>query len=233
MLKRGTLFTNTYALTHPSQPNYIRWFSSATNGVTTNNCLTTKINAPTIWSLLNSNGASMKWVSESLPAVGSTICDAYPYLKKHNPMPSFSTNPDYANQPLTYMDLQDTSTFNSLDNVVCITPNMLHDMHDGTIREGDDWLKTNFSKLIDWCITNNSIFVVYYDESETTNDNRIPVLMLGEHVKQNYSIDTYYDHYNWSLTVTSLFGVAKTAWQASSSAWNNINPRSEVTGWEN
>jgi len=105
-------------------------------------------------------------------------------------------------------------------------------MHDGSVRDGDDWLKANFSKLIDWCMTNNSIFVIYYDESEHTGDNRIPVIMLGEHVKQDYTIGTHYDHYNWSLTVTSLFGVAKTKWQANTDAWDNISPRSVVTGWE-
>lgn len=233
LVKRGTLFKNSYALTHPSQPNYIQWFSGQTNEIQTNNCINYRLKSPTMWNLLDAGGASMKWLSESLPAVGSTVCEAYPYVKKHNPMPSFATTPADANQPLTYINLQDTSTFNSLDNVICITPNMLHDMHDGTVREGDDWLKTNFSKLIDWCMTNNSIFVLYYDESETSADNRIPVVMVGEHVKQNYTIDTRYDHYNWSLTVTSLFGVAKTAWQANPSAWNNIEPRSEVTGWEN
>jgi acid phosphatase len=121
-----------------------------------------------MWNYLNSNGVSMKWVSEDLPAVGSTVCEAYPYVRKHNPMPSFSTIPAYANQPLTYMDLQDPSTFSSLDEVICISPNMLNDMHDGSVRDGDDWLRDNFSKLIDWCMTNNSIFVVYYDETQTS-----------------------------------------------------------------
>ena len=185
-----------------------------------------------MWNYLNSNGVSMKWVSEDLPAVGSTVCEAYPYVRKHNPMPSFSTIPAEANQPLTYMDLQDPSTFSSLDEVICISPNMLNDMHDGSVRDGDDWLKDNFSKLIDWCMTNNSIFVVYWDEDNKREGNRIPVVMLGEHVKQDHTVNTRYDHYNWSLTVTSLFGVPKTAWQASTEAWENISPKSVVTGWE-
>lgn len=87
-------------------------------------------------------------------------------------------------------------------------------------------------RVIDWCMINNSIFVVYFDESETASDNRLPVIMLGQHVKQNYLAPSHYDHYNWTLTVTSMFGVAKTAWQANPKAWVNISPRTEITGWE-
>lgn len=184
-----------------------------------------------MWSLLHSKGISMRWVSEGLPEVGSTVCEAYPYVKKHNPMPSFSQDSSYANRTLNYINLQDTSSFKNLAKVVCITPDMLHNMHDCTIRQGDDWLKANFSTLIDWCMTNNSIFVIYYDESETTADNKIPILMLGQQVKPNHKLSTHYDHYNWTLTVTSLFGIDKTIWQANPNAWKNINRRTEVSGW--
>src|SRR4051812_7633121 len=36
---RGTLFENTFALTHPSYPNYIRFFSGTSNNISTNNCI--------------------------------------------------------------------------------------------------------------------------------------------------------------------------------------------------
>jgi len=232
LIKRGTLFTNTYALTHPSQPNYIRFFSGAYNGITNDNCIITPLKTINMFSVLNEKGISMRWVNESLPYMGSTVCEAYPYVKKHNPMASFSQDSSYANKTFTYLKLQDTSTFRKLANVVCISPNMLHDMHDGTILQSDSWLRANFSKLIDWCMINNSIFVAYYDESETASDNRLPVIMLGQHVKQNYLATSHYDHYNWTLTVTSMFGVAKTAWQANPKAWVNISPRTEITGWE-
>src|SRR6266480_2142400 len=34
----GAVFSNSYAITHPSQPNYLALFSGSTQGVTSDNC---------------------------------------------------------------------------------------------------------------------------------------------------------------------------------------------------
>ena len=39
LAKKGTLFTSSYALTHPSYPNYIQFFAGDALGVTSNNCI--------------------------------------------------------------------------------------------------------------------------------------------------------------------------------------------------
>jgi len=38
LAKRGMLFTNSYGVTHPSQPNYLALFSGSTQGITSNTC---------------------------------------------------------------------------------------------------------------------------------------------------------------------------------------------------
>jgi acid phosphatase len=78
-------------------------------------------------------------------------------------------------------------------------------MHDGSVQQGDTWLKNNLSALADWCMANNSIFMVYFDESETEADNRIPVLAVGGPVKQGYQSARTYDHYSWSKTILRMF----------------------------
>ena len=59
-------------------------------------------------------------------------------------------------------------------------------MHDGTILQGDSWVKTYLSKLAEWCLTHSSVFVLYFDEDGKTENNRIPAIAVGQHVKANY-----------------------------------------------
>jgi acid phosphatase len=98
------------------------------------------------------------------------------------------------------------SDYSKLEDVVCISPNLINDMHDGTIKEGDEWLKEHLDPLVDWCLKNNSIFVLYWDESENESENRIPVIAVGEKVKANYRLSRYYNHYSWSKTISRIFG---------------------------
>ena len=70
---QGALFTQSYAITHPSQPNYLDIFSGFNQGVTDDSC-------PHYFStdnlglyLLNAS-LTFAGYSEGLPSVGSTVC---------------------------------------------------------------------------------------------------------------------------------------------------------------
>ncbi|WP_018616562.1 alkaline phosphatase family protein [Segetibacter koreensis] len=224
LITRGTLFTNTYGLTHPSYPNYIRFFSGQSNGVVDDNCISgSPFKTSTMYNSLKGKGVSFKWFSEGLPYAGSRTCSSGYYKEKHNPTTVFTQVPDTINQPITAMNLTDTSKYKYLPRVACVTPNMINDMHDGTINQGDTWFKKNFSKLIDWSIKHNSIVVVYFDESESGINNRIPVIAVGQYVAANLKLVTKYDHYNWTKTVCAMFG-ANNTWTS------NLNSRQLITG---
>jgi phosphatidylinositol-3-phosphatase len=202
LIARGTLFTNTYALTHPSYPNYVAFFSGQVNGVNSDNCINASLlDKKNLFTELTDAGKTFAWYSEGLPETGSKVCKAGYYVEKHNPVTIFSNVPDSANKPFSLFP----SDYNKLENVVCISPNLINDMHDGSIEQGDTWIKNNLSSLIDWCSTHNSIFVVYYDESETDADNRIPVIAIGKGVKQGFRSTIKYDHFSWTKTICRMF----------------------------
>lgn len=202
LVSKGTLFTNAYALYHPSYPNYITWFSGSNQGRTNNECISgAPFNKANLYTALKAAGKSFVWYSEGLPAAGSEICSSGEYREKHNPTTVFSNVPGSASQPLTAMNLTDTATFRNLPNVCVITPNMINNMHDGSVKQGDDWLKAKFSRLIDWCMRNNSVFVVYYDEDNGAQDNRIPVLAVGQNIKAGYKETAKYNHYSFTKMV--------------------------------
>lgn len=208
LIEQGTLFTNSSAITHPSYPNYVDFFSGDPNGITSDKCVESMaLTTPNLFTNLNDVGKSFAWYSEGLPETGSKVCFApNSYVAKHNPTTIFDNVPASANKRFTDFP----TNYDSLENVVCISPNLNNDMHDGSVARGDGWLKAKMSSLIEWCKTHNSIFVVYYDENDGAEGNKIPVVAVGEPVMVNHKDDTSYDHYNWTRTVSKMFSANET-----------------------
>jgi phosphatidylinositol-3-phosphatase len=203
LIPEGTLFTNFYALAHPSYPEYIHFFAGTDNGKKDNLCINNQpYSNPNLYTELTAEGKTFAWYSEDLPFTGSDTCSAYPYVERHNPVTCFSNIPGSANK--RWADFP--NDYKLLENVVCITPNLLNDMHDGSIGRGDTWLKNNLSLLIEWCKTNNSVFVVHFDEDNGAENNHIAVIAIGEKIKDNYKSDIHYNHYNWTKTILQKYG---------------------------
>ena len=219
LIKKGTLFTNTHAITHPSYPNYVAFFAGDPNGIKDDACIdSTTLSTPNLYTILKHVRKSFAWYSEDLPATGSKVCIYDNYAAKHNPTSIFnnvqgSANKRFADFPTKY---------NQLENVVCISPNIVNDMHSGSIKQGDDWVKKHLASLIDWCTRHNSIFIIYFDESGVNPDNRIPVIAIGKQVQAGFKSDTWYDHYSWTKTVSAMFLVPD-AWTNNLSAAKLIN----------
>ncbi|HZT56929.1 MAG TPA: alkaline phosphatase family protein, partial [Burkholderiaceae bacterium] len=86
----GALMTQSHALTHPSQPNYIALFSGSTQGVTTDSVYPhSQFTAPNLGSKLLSAGFTFSGFSETMPSVGFDGASAgtapAEYRRKHNP----------------------------------------------------------------------------------------------------------------------------------------------------
>ena len=123
---RGVSFTRSYAIEHPSQPNYLDLFSGGNEGVTDDSCPHT-FAAPNLGAAL---GARFVGYAEGLPASGSTACGAGNYWRKHAPWIDFTNVPASASQPLTSLP----ADFAQLPDVAFVIPDQQHDMHDGTVR---------------------------------------------------------------------------------------------------
>src|SRR5690242_10517681 len=87
LIAGGALFTNSVAITHPSQPNYLALFSGSTQGVVDDTCPPpgSPYTTPNLGAALLANGFTFAGYSEDLPAVGSTVCNNLQYWRKHNP----------------------------------------------------------------------------------------------------------------------------------------------------
>ena len=67
---QGAKFTNSFALSHPSQPNYLQFYSGSNQGVTNDNAITTKYTTANLGKELITAGKTYITYSDGLPSVG-------------------------------------------------------------------------------------------------------------------------------------------------------------------
>ncbi|MGC1986925.1 MAG: alkaline phosphatase family protein, partial [Candidatus Cybelea sp.] len=198
--------TQSFAVAHPSEPNYLALFSGSTQGVTGDQC-PVSFSVDNLGSELIAAGASFRGYAESMPSDGYTGCEAVPdtlpsgwlYMRKHVPWPDFTNLPPSVSyvykKPLTKAPAQ----------FVWITPNMCNDMHDCSIAIGDKWASKNLPKLIDWDTANDGLLILTFDENDGSPGNQIPTILIGNVNAGQYSQTV--NHYNVLRTIEDIFKV--------------------------
>lgn len=201
LAKKGAIFTNSYALTHPSQPNYLALFSGSTQGITDDSCPHT-FPSRSLESILRAAGQSFIGYAEGLPAPGSKVCSAGYYVRKHAPWTDFSRDRSADDQPFTTFP----SRFSKLPTLAWVIPDLLDDMHDGTIQEGDLWLHDNLAAYVKWAETHNSLLILTWDEDDDSSGNHIATIFVGPMVKPG-KYGEKIAHYNVLRTLEDMYGL--------------------------
>ena len=208
---QGALFSESFALSHPSQPNYLALFSGSTQGLKDNSC-PHSFPGDNLASELIAGGFTFAGYSESLPAIGFSGCRSGNYTRKHNPWVNFSNLPASVNLPMTSFP----ADFRSLPTVAFVIPDLQNDMHDGSIQAGDEWLREHLEAYVSWAQTNNSLLVVTFDEDNGLDRNHIPTLMVGAMVQPGTYPDRI-NHYGLLRTLEDMFGVPYAGYSAGAS----------------
>ena len=230
--------TRSTAEQHPTDPNYLYLFSGANQGIA-DNAIPSNLpfTTPNLAAQLLAAGLSFVDYAEDLPFTG----DLTPvingphgtYYEEENVagywistnLPPLSTNnlPSTVLQPLTNWP----NDFQRLPTVAFVHSVEQNDMHQGywptdsaTIANGDKWIKNHLGNYVQWAMTNNSLFILTFDESYTSLEdtnlyNHIPTLFVGPMVNPgNYSEDI--NHFNLLRTLEDMYrlphaGAAATA----------------------
>ncbi|GHF90598.1 alkaline phosphatase family protein [Streptomyces griseosporeus] len=209
----GASLTQSYAETHPSQPNYFALFSGSTQGITDDSCYTPGFSsARNLASELLAAGKTWASYNESLPGQGSTTCSSGTYARKHNPWFGFGNVPTSS----AYTFAQFPTDYTKLPDVSFVVPNLCSDMHDCSVSTGDTWLKNNLGAYATWARTHNSLLVVTFDEDNRLSGNRIPTVFYGQPVTAGASSSTTYNHYDLLRTLEDMKGLATHAGNAAS-----------------
>ena len=196
---QGALFSNSFAVIHPSEPNYLALFSGSTQGIFDDSCPNT-FTADSLESILIATGKSFTGYSEDLPAPGSQVCSSGKYARKHAPWTNFSSGLANNNQPFTSFP----TDFSKLPTVAWVIPNLDNDMHDGSIQQGDQWLQANLMSYVTWAQNHNSLLIVQFDEDDDLGTNQIATIFVGPMVKPGIYSETI-THLNVLRTVEDMY----------------------------
>ena len=203
LARDGLSFTDMHGETHPSQPNYLALFSGSQQGSTNDDC-PLSFDAPNLGSQLRSAGFSFVGYSEGLPSPGWPGCDAYPYARRHVPWADFTNLPASVNQPFSAFPADPAA----LPDVAFVIPGVVSDMHDGTIAQGDAWMRAHLGGYATWARTHHSLLLVTWDEDEDTAANHIATMAVGDGIAPGtWTART--NHYGLLGAIEDAFGLAR------------------------
>ena len=208
---QGAVFTQSFGITYPSQPNYLALFSGSTQGITDNSCPHT-FTTPNLGQALLAAGLTFAGYSEDLPSMGSLVCRMGLYERKHNPWVNWQNSinngiPATANLPITSFPTE----YSKLPTVSVIVPNQANDMHNGkgpeAIQAGDRWLQEHLDAYVQWAQQHNSLLIVTWDEDnkkETIGSSRY----LSDLWCRPAATSKRITHYNVLRTIEDLYGLS-------------------------
>jgi hypothetical protein len=217
------LATNYHNISHPSLPNYM----AATAGLSysgiqrfvsdcnpTGSCTTT---AKSIFA----QGETWKAYEESMPS----NCDksnAGEYAVRHNPPPYYTTLAGCATKDVPYTQLAKDLAANTLPAFSFITPNLISDMHDGTVAQGDTWLSTNLPVIFNSAAYKSGSTAVFltWDEGEGGTATRcatnttdvgchVATIVISPSTVPGTKSATLFNHYGLLGTTEQLLGLPK------------------------
>lgn len=218
----GASFTQSFAVMHPSEPNYLALFCGSTHGMRSDAVPPgVPFSSPNLASELAAQGLTFAGYSQSLPYAGfagrshSQVRGRNEYKRKHNPWVDWqSPHPGRArisplrNLPFAHcFPTAPGDDFSLLPTVAFVIPDERYDMHDGTVAAGDRWLRRNLGAYARWARTHNSLLIITWDEDEGTDRNRIPTIFYGDHVRPGRYHERI-DHYRVLRTIEDIYGLA-------------------------
>lgn len=208
-----------YAISHPSLPNYLTLIGGDTFGVDSD-CTDCFQSAPNLVDALETKGKTWKSYQEDMPRPCFLGEGTAKYALKHDPFLYFTdvrTNPARCNRvvPLTQFDTDLAG--GNMPDFAWVTPNLIHDMHDGSITDGDTWLATFVPKILQsdaW--KQQGELIIVWDEGEgnagccgVATGGRVPLLIITPNGPMGYHITPPLTHYSLLRTIEDQWGLAR------------------------
>jgi hypothetical protein len=222
------LATNYHNTTHPSLPNYLAATSGIAQGslpVTTyTDCNVSVICDMTVGSVFG-QGESWKAYEESMPS----NCDksnSGEYAARHNPAVYYTSLSGCSSKDVPYTKLATDLADSALPAFSFITPNLIDDMHDGTIAQGDAWLARNLPVILNspqYRSGTTAVFVTWdegsggypiedCDNSGVTDTScKVPTIVISPTTPAGTKSGTFFDHYSLLGTTEQLLGLPRLA----------------------
>jgi phosphatidylinositol-3-phosphatase len=214
------LANNYYATGHPSQPNYVALVAGSVAGVTADGEY--HLDRNNLFSQLSVAGQPWRVYAQDVPGVCFTGASGGgwldgpgapgPYARKHNPAISFTS---VSADPLQCANIQPLAGFDPAAGAYeFIVPNLINDMHNGTIAQGDAFLSA-FVPLITSspAFAAGGVLFITFDEGSTKEGllgdagGHVATLLIAASIPQGYRYTAYADHSSVLRTTEDLLGL--------------------------
>jgi phosphatidylinositol-3-phosphatase len=217
LIAAGATLANSYAVTHPSQPNYFALWAASTLGITNDNCPApgSPFAAENLGHACEAAGRTWRAYSENLPSAGATGCSydgntgSGLYTRKHDPWTCFSNLAHASERP--YTDLAADLAAHTLPALAFIVPNNCHNTHNSStagcgIANGDAWLAANLPQVIAELGPNGAL-ILTWDEDDNSAANHILTVFVGERVMPHAVSSRTVTHYTLVRTICDALGL--------------------------
>ncbi len=200
LVPEAALMTDSHAIGHPSQPNYLALFSGSTQNIGDDSCPHT-FTTVNLGSELIAAKKHFDGYSESMPNKGYTGCGTSLYARKHNPWVNFTNVPASSNLVYTKFPAKPPT-------VAIVVPNLCDDMHDCSTQTGDAWLQKHLPPILTYNAAHDGLLILTWDEAapDSNGKNQIATLLIGPTIVPGQYSQTV-NHYNVLDTIETITGV--------------------------
>jgi hypothetical protein len=215
------LATNYHNVSHPSLPNYI----AGTSGLTLSalkpfhsDCNPSRKCSTSAASIFT-QGETWKAYEESMPS-NCAMSNSGEYAVRHNPPPYYTALTTCAANDVPYTRLATDLANHALPAFSFITPNLIDDMHDGTVADGDTWLANNLPTIFNSAqyTSGTTAVIVTWDEGEGGSSNdcasnttdvgcHVATLVVSPSTVPGTTSSTLFNHYSLLGTTEQLLGL--------------------------
>ena len=219
LARRYALATNSFAITHPSLPNYLALTSASTQGISSD-CTDCQAPGPSIVDQLEAAGISWRAYLEGMPSPCFRGAGAGGYAKKHNPFMYYkgvASSPSRCRRLVGFNQLAAALRSGSLPTYVWISPNLCDDGHDCGVVAGDRFLARTVPSLLRE-LGPHGFLLLTWDEGVSdrgccgvAHGGHIATILAGPDVRRGARERRPVDHYGALATIEQALGLAPLA----------------------
>jgi hypothetical protein len=205
---------------HPSEPNYIWMVAGENFGILNDNdpgSGNTIASQSHVADQIEMAGLTWKSYQESMGEPCGLQSHGR-YAAKHDPFVYFSDINGWDGtkfQPsarcvahvVDYSQLDADLAAGTVPDYAFITPNMVNDMHDGSVQDGDNWLSREIPKILaSDRFKNGGVLFLVWDEGSGGGDDP-PFIVLSPNAKKGFVSNVDYDTSSFLKTTQAMLGV--------------------------
>ena len=215
LARRYGLATQSFAIRHPSLPNYLALTGGSTQGITSD-CTECGAAAPNIADQLEAAGISWGAYLENVPSSCFRGAESGGYAKKHNPFIYYSQiadSPARCAKLVGFGPLAAALRSGRLPTYAWISPNLCDDGHDCGVAAGDRFLARTVPGLLRG-LGPHGFLVITWDEGVSNagccgvaRGGHIATVLAGPDVRPGGREATPVDHYGVLGTIERALGL--------------------------